>query len=61
MEETLDPLIEKREEAIQMAELSRINKHIGPYSGIGNRRKPKDRKAMALAFIAKAAWSFPRR
>jgi hypothetical protein len=44
---------------MQVAELARVDKHIGPYRWMGNGRKPSDRKAMALAFIAKAVWNFP--
>jgi hypothetical protein len=59
LEELPDPLTEKEREFIRVAELARVDKHIGPYRWIGNGRKPKDRKAMALAFIAKAVWNFP--
>jgi hypothetical protein len=59
LEEVLDPLTEKEKEFIRVAELAEVDKHIGCYRWIGNGRKPKDRKAMALAFIAKAVWNFP--
>jgi hypothetical protein len=59
MEEVLDPPTEKEREFMQVAELARVDKHIEPYRWIGNGRKPSDRKAMALAFIAKAVWNFP--
>lgn len=59
LEELLDPLTEKERDFIRVAELAVVDRHIGPYRWIGNGRKPKDRKAMALAFIAKAVWNFP--
>jgi len=59
LEEVLDPLTEKEREFIRIVELAEVDKHIGPYRWIGNGRKPSDRKAMALAFVAKAVWNFP--
>ena len=59
LEEVLDPLTEKEKEFVRIAELAEVDKHIGPYRWVGNGRKPKDRKGMALAFIAKSIWNFP--
>jgi len=59
LNEVLDPLTEKEKEFVRVAELAEVDKHIGPYRWIGNGRKPKDRKGMALAFIAKTIWNFP--
>jgi hypothetical protein len=59
LNEVLDPLTEKEKEFVRIAELAEVDKHIGPYRWVGNGRKPKDRKGMALAFIAKAVWNFP--
>ena len=59
LDEVLDPLTEKEKEFVRVAELAEVDKHIGPYRWIGNGRKPKDRKGIALAFIAKTIWNFP--
>ena len=50
----LDPLSEKEKEFIRVVEFSEIDKFLGPYGWSGNGRKPKDRKALAPGFIAKA-------
>ena len=60
LEKELDPLTEKEKEFIRVAELASIDKFLGPYQWVGNGRKPSDRKALALAFIAKAVWNFPK-
>jgi len=59
LEEILDPLTEKEREFIRIAELIRIDRHIEPYRWVGNGRKPKDRKSLALSFICKAVWRMP--
>jgi hypothetical protein len=59
LEENLDPLTEREQEFVLVAELARIDKHLEPYGWVGNGRKPRDRKSLALAFIAKAVWNFP--
>jgi len=58
LEEELDPLTEREKEFVRVAELARVDKHVWPYQWVGNGRKPSDRKALALAFIAKAVWNF---
>jgi len=59
IEENIGSLTEKGAEFVRVAELARVDRHIKPYRWLGFGRKPKDRKAMALAFIAKAVWNFP--
>jgi hypothetical protein len=59
LNEVLDPLTKMEKEFVRIAELAKVDKHIGPYRWVGNGRKPIDRKIVALAFIAKAAWNFP--
>ena len=59
LEEVLEPLSEREKEFVRIAELAEVDEHMGPYRWIGNGRKPKDRKGMALSFIAKAVWNFP--
>ena len=59
LEKENEPLTEKEQEFVRVAELASIDKFLGPYRWVGNGRKPKDRKARALAFIAKAIWNFP--
>ena len=49
----------KGAEFVRAAELARVDRHIKPCRWLGFGRKPKDRKAVALAFIVKAAWNFP--
>jgi len=58
-EEVTGPLTKKELEFVHVAELAAVDKHIGPYRWCGNGRKPSDRKALALAFIAKAVWNLP--
>jgi hypothetical protein len=57
LEKELD-LTEKDKEFVRVVELAAIDKFLGPYGWVGNGRKPKDRKALALSFIAKAIWNF---
>ena len=52
-------LTKKEEEFVRAAELAAIDSHLGPFKWVGNGRKPASRKAIALAFIAKAIWGFP--
>jgi hypothetical protein len=59
IEEHLGTLTEKEEEFVRVAELAAIDSHLGPFKWVGNGRKPASRKAIALAFIAKAIWDFP--
>ena len=59
IEEHLEPLTKKEEEFVRTAELAAIDSHLGPFKWVGNGRKPASRKAIALAFIAKAIWGFP--
>jgi hypothetical protein len=59
LEKELDPLTEKEQEFVRVAELASIDKHLGPYRWGGNGRKPIDRKSFVLAFIAKAIWKIP--
>ena len=59
IEENIGALTEKEAMFVRVAELACVDRHIGPYRWSGFGRKPKDRKAMALAFIAKAVWNFP--
>ena len=54
LEKELDTLSEKEKEFIRVVEFSEIDKFLGPYGWSGNGRKPKDRKALAPGFIAKA-------
>jgi len=56
----LDPLTEKEQEFIRVVELAAIDQFLEPYRWVGNGRKPEDRKGVALAFIAKAVWNFPK-
>ena len=59
LEEKLEPLTEKEQEFVRVAELLRIDEHMCPYRWVGNGRKPEDRKCLALSFIAKAIWKLP--
>jgi hypothetical protein len=59
IEENLDSLTEREQEFVKVVELASVDRHIGPYRWIGNGRKPSDRKALILAFIAKAIWNLP--
>ena len=59
IEENIGSLSEKETLFVRVAELAAIDKHLGPYRWVGNGRKPCSRKALALAFIAKAVWKFP--
>jgi len=59
LEKENEPLTEKEKEFVRVVELASIDKFLGPYRWVGNGRKPKDRKALARAFIAKAVWNFP--
>ena len=59
LEKELEPLTKKEQEFVRVVELAAIDKFLVPYGWVGNGRKPKDRKALALAFIAKAVWNFP--
>jgi hypothetical protein len=59
IEENIGSLSEKETLFVRVAELAAIDKHLGPYRWVGNGRKPHSRKALALAFIAKAVWKFP--
>jgi hypothetical protein len=55
----LGPLSDRDRAFIQVVELARVDDHIRPYRWTGIGRKPKDRKAIALAFIAKAVYQIP--
>ena len=57
IEENLGVLSEKEMEFVRVAEFAAIDKHLKPYMWVGNGRKPCSRKAIALAFIAKAVWN----
>jgi len=59
IEENLEKLTEREREFVRVVELAEVDKHIGVYGWVGNGRKPKDRKSLALAFIAKAIWKLP--
>jgi len=59
LETVLDPLSEKEQEFVRVAELAEIDKHIKPYGWMGEGRRPIPRKKLALAFLAKAIWNFP--
>jgi hypothetical protein len=59
VEENIGALTDKEMDFVRVAEIAAIDKHIKPYRWVGFGRKPKDRKAMALAFMAKAVWNFP--
>lgn len=56
--EQLGPMTEQQRLFASVAELVQVDKHLTPYRWVGNGRKPHDRKAIALAFIAKALWNF---
>ena len=56
IKENIGSLSEKETLFVHVAELAAIDKHLGPYRWAGNGRKPCSRKALALAFIAKAVW-----
>ena len=56
IEENLGVLSKKETEFVRVAEFAAIDKHLGPYMWAGNGRKPCSRKALALAFTAKAVW-----
>ena len=56
IEENIGSLSEKETLFVHVAELAAIDKHLKPYMWAGNGRKPCSRKALALAFIAKAVW-----
>ena len=59
LETVLDPLTEKEQEFVRVAELAEIDKHVKPYGWVGEGRRPIPRKKLALAFIAKAVGNFP--
>jgi hypothetical protein len=59
LEEILDPLTEKEREFVRIVELMEVDKHLRQYGWVGIGRKPKDRKALVLAFTAKAVWNLP--
>ena len=56
IEENMGVLSEKETEFVRVAEFAAIDKHLKEYMWVGNGRKPHSRKAIALAFIAKAVW-----
>ena len=57
IEENLGVLSKKETEFVRVAEFAATDKHLKPYMWAGNGRKPASRKAIALAFIAKAVWN----
>ena len=60
IEENISPLTEKEREFVRAAELASVGKYSKALKKwIGNGRKPHNRKAIALAFIAKAVWNLP--
>jgi len=59
IEENIAPLSWNERRFVRVAELAAVDRHLGPYRWAGFGRKPKDRKAPALAFIAKAVWNLP--
>ena len=58
LEESYDPLTEKQREFVRVVELIEIEKHMLPYRWGGFGRRRKERVKLALAFIAKAIYSF---
>ena len=59
LEDQLGTMTAKEKEFARVAELAQVDKHLRAYRWVGNGRKPHDRKAIALAFIAKALWGLP--
>jgi hypothetical protein len=57
LREVLGPLTEKQQQLVATLELVRIEAHIPatPYRSVG--REPKDRRAIARAFVAKAVYN----
>lgn len=57
LRETLGELSEKEQRFVTVLELVGVEKHINSYHWLG--RKPKDRKPLARAFVAKAFYNIP--
>ena len=60
LEQALGPLTEKQQQLVQTLEVIRIERLIPRYFRAPG-RPPKDRAAMARAFVAKAVYDLPRR
>ena len=58
LERVLGPLTEKQQQLVQTLEVIRIEQMIPPRSPVPG-RPPKDRAAMARAFVAKAVYDMP--
>lgn len=56
LEEELGPLTEKHQQVVRVLGLARIEATVGA-SGVGVGRPPRDRRAMARAFVAKAVYN----
>ena len=59
VEESLGPLSGKESEFVRAAELANVDSLARAYMWVGWGRKPEQRKAIILAFIAKAVWNHP--
>ena len=59
VEENLAPLSAKEAEFVRAAELAGVDGIAREYMWTGCGRKPRERKAIILAFIAKAVWNLP--
>jgi len=58
LESRVGKLSDRDQEFVRVVELARIDDHLGRYRWTGIGRKPKDRKAIALAFIAKSVYKY---
>ena len=58
LEEDLGPLSKKQQQLITILEVIRIENHLRSYAGMPG-RPPKDRVAIARAFVAKTVYTMP--
>jgi hypothetical protein len=58
LEEELGPLTENQQQLVQTLEIIRVEQHLPPHFRVPG-RPPKDRAAIARAFVAKAVYDMP--